>query len=400
MEDDVVRLRLEGRIDAYWSDHLSNVIAGELSKGNYFIRLDMAGVNYISSAGIRIFVNYYKKIKDLNGVFAIENLSDQVAEIFRMAGLLKVLTATSEKTVKTSQRKKEIISLEKFSCSYSAETADGMLDCNIIAGPEIMRHNKEITIYDEQFDRGRYGVGLGAIGDDFADCRNRFGEFIAVDGAAAYLPTDGTEKPDYNIKTGQLIPSLQVAYGLTFGGDFRYLVQFQAHRDMVGVTLENFFSELLNILSIRNAGIVMVAESAGLVGAALRRSPFVKTDNLFSFPGVRDNVNFTTERDHVHKMAVITGVICRDKEDMNDILRPISQNSDIYTHLHAGIFPFVPLKKDIKDISELTDELFRNHELETILHLMGDDREVVGIGQSEVVQGYCRIGEIGEIRKS
>ncbi|MFW5701840.1 MAG: anti-sigma factor antagonist, partial [Bacteroidota bacterium] len=82
-----------------------------------------------------------------------------------------------------------------------------------------------------------------------------------------------------------------------------------------------------------------------------------------------------------------------------NLLRPLGDDSGLYTHLHAGVFPFVPIKKDVSKISELTDELFRNHELEYILHLMADDRELVGVGQSEFVQGYIRIGEISEISK-
>src|SRR5436189_119142 len=57
-------------------------------------------------------------------------------------------------------------------------------------------------------------VGLGALGSDFGESQGRFGEFLAAAGAAAYLPTDGTNVPDYLVAAGSSVPEMQVCYAV------------------------------------------------------------------------------------------------------------------------------------------------------------------------------------------
>ena len=45
------------------------------------------------------------------------------------------------------------------------------------------------------FPESSLAIGLGAFGQGFAECHDRFGEFLAVAGAAAYQPTDGSNYP-------------------------------------------------------------------------------------------------------------------------------------------------------------------------------------------------------------
>src|SRR5262249_53250846 len=71
-----------------------------------------------------------------------------------------------------------------------------------------------------QFPEQALGLGLGALGNDFNDCKDRFGEFLAVGGAAAYLPTDGTGVPDYLVGRNAAVPDLQVCYAVTCEGSF------------------------------------------------------------------------------------------------------------------------------------------------------------------------------------
>ena len=65
-----------------------------------------------------------------------------------------------------------------------------------------------------------FGFGLGAFGHGFEDAQTRFGEFLAVGGSAAYLPTDGTNVPDFMVSSGKLVPEMNVLYGLRCEGGF------------------------------------------------------------------------------------------------------------------------------------------------------------------------------------
>src|SRR5262249_9891187 len=124
-----------------------------------------------------------------------------------------------------------------------------------------------------RFAPSTFGLGLGALGANFADCRGRFGEFLAVAGAAAYLPTDRAGVPDYLVSAGALVPELSVLYALVCEGGFSALVRFEASAERGRISLSNLVGEGLEIVDADVLGMVVVAESAGLVGAALRRSP-------------------------------------------------------------------------------------------------------------------------------
>src|SRR6202008_4715004 len=77
------------------------------------------------------------------------------------------------------------------------------------------------------FPLATFGLGLGAFGNSFEDTQTRFGEFLAVDGSAAYLPTDGTNVPDFIVSSGELVPEMSVLYGLRCEGGFTHLMRFE-----------------------------------------------------------------------------------------------------------------------------------------------------------------------------
>ena len=71
-------------------------------------------------------------------------------------------------------------------------------------------------------------MGLGAFGDTFAACQERFGEFLGIAGAVACQPADGTNFPDYMMSSGTLVPSLSLLYGLCCEGGFSRLMRFES----------------------------------------------------------------------------------------------------------------------------------------------------------------------------
>ena len=86
------RVFLEGRLDASWAGHLDDYLNGLVREGSHRLIVNMSGVQYLSSAGIRILVSQYKKIKKIGGLFVLEALSNQVAEVLSMIGMINMLT--------------------------------------------------------------------------------------------------------------------------------------------------------------------------------------------------------------------------------------------------------------------------------------------------------------------
>ena len=87
---EIVTLAITGRLDTTTAPNLESVV-NELSEDTKELIFDMSGVEYISSAGIRVLLGAYKKM-DLNqGKIRIEKANDIVREVFEMTGLLDML---------------------------------------------------------------------------------------------------------------------------------------------------------------------------------------------------------------------------------------------------------------------------------------------------------------------
>ena len=85
-----VTLEITGRLDTTTAPNLESVI-WDLSEDTKELVLDMSGVEYISSAGIRVLLGAYKKINSAQGKVRILNAGDMVREVFAMTGLEQML---------------------------------------------------------------------------------------------------------------------------------------------------------------------------------------------------------------------------------------------------------------------------------------------------------------------
>lgn len=79
-----------GRIDTITSQSLEKEINDEMGNFDSLI-LDLADLEYISSAGLRVLISTQKKLKSDDIPMAIKNVNDNVHEIFRMSGFDKIL---------------------------------------------------------------------------------------------------------------------------------------------------------------------------------------------------------------------------------------------------------------------------------------------------------------------
>ena len=79
-------ISLEGKLDTKSAPELDSIIKNE-TEGIADLRLEMDGVKYISSAGLRVLLNA-EKIMRKNGKILITGCNDNIMEIFEMTDLL------------------------------------------------------------------------------------------------------------------------------------------------------------------------------------------------------------------------------------------------------------------------------------------------------------------------
>ena len=92
-----------GRVDSNSSSSLETVLLGHASEARLLV--DLAGVEYISSAGLRVFLMLARKVKEGGGRLALCGMGSSVRQVFDLAGfttLFAVEPSTEQGLVRLS----------------------------------------------------------------------------------------------------------------------------------------------------------------------------------------------------------------------------------------------------------------------------------------------------------
>jgi anti-anti-sigma factor len=423
LRGETVELKVEGRLDGYWADHLAAAVDQEIRQGSHHIQLDLSQVAFLSSAGIGMLVRFYKDLKSIQGSFAVSNCSRNVLKVLELSKLVELLVAealpesllkkgSSESSTVETPVPKAIRQVERCGTIYEDYplARESKLECRRLGDAGLLERcgfDKE-HCRAMQFSDSTFAIGLGALGEHFEDCQGRLGEFIAAGGAVAYLPTDGTNVPDFLLAQGTTLPEVQVCYGIACHGTntqpFSRLIRFEAKKSGESVALSHLLESCLDLSDAEKIGIVMIAESAGLIGAALRRAPVMAASepNAFQFPRIRDWLSFTAERAYTKSVVLLAGIAVRGSADaLAPVIRPfpnaLSSGLPVAGHFHAAAFSYRPVQRGQIDLKASIKSLFEGQALEGVLHLLSDDRSLSGSGESELVRGACWIAPISHV---
>jgi anti-anti-sigma factor len=395
-----VDIEVTGRLDGYWCDHLTAALTDVIHEGGHHIRVDCAQVNFLSSAGVGVLTKFYRELSRINGSFQVVNPSQRVSTVLKMTRLDTLLiTPPAEAATPTTRepaRRIEAggVGLEVFDLDGRAH-----LTCRAIGSPAplVTGYFGEDQCCSFEPVAPALAVGVGAFGESFAECQARFGEMISVAGATAYQPGDGTNVADYLLVTGGDGSDIRLLYCLACDGRFSHLIRFDTIQHGTSVGLSRLIAGCMDAIEASALGVVIVAETSGLLGAALRHSPTTPPDDggFFSHPGVRTRLTFTAERVFRGSLALVAGVVRRgaglDRRG-EEQLRPVG--ADVLGHFHAAAFRFRPLRKGMIELNETVAGLFEPDQLLGVMHLLNDDRGAAGVGESEFVTGACWIGPI------
>lgn len=457
-------LKLKGRIDANWSLRLSEYINEVIRGGAYDIILDATEVDYISSAGVRVLLMSYKELNKLNGSFALYRSCENVKSIINMMGLSSLFDcskfeaemsgrpftddckSTSIDASKGLVAAGESATIKNPSASKHSAPNYGVVNGMSIdvafkkeysATVKISGNINKISSFSYSADDMRVmpaGVetiafGLGALGPGGAKALERAGEFISTGGFTAYMPSDGSKKPDYLIAGSGFIPQINYLYCASCKCSYSAAFSFKSALEAgTVVRLSDIIKTAHGVAGCDDILAVIIGETEGVVGVSLAVPPGVvekkhapARDNEvegvktsveeadqdsgdgseergpFEFPQIRDNFNITSEPAFGGHMAVCAGLSCiKPVLDKNtaEFLRPMAVTSNIYGHFHASIFEFTPLKKNCVDPAELMAALYEKGSPEAVFHLINDWRDINGAGETGFISGTCWIVKI------
>ena len=89
----ISEVRIDGVIDTLTASELEEVIDSLLKRQRYKIIIDLAGVDYISSAGWGIFISHIRDVRSNGGDITLANMIPNVYEIYELLEFDNVLPA-------------------------------------------------------------------------------------------------------------------------------------------------------------------------------------------------------------------------------------------------------------------------------------------------------------------
>lgn len=96
-EDGIDIITPIGEIDASSSIELDLTIAKSVGEGFTKVLVDCSALEYISSAGLGVFMSYIDEFKDKNLKMVLFGMNEKVANTFEILGLYDLLTIAHDK---------------------------------------------------------------------------------------------------------------------------------------------------------------------------------------------------------------------------------------------------------------------------------------------------------------
>jgi anti-anti-sigma factor len=405
-------VNLAGRLDGEAALQVADTLERLLREGRRSVVLDMSGVSYLSSPGTQALQQAHQDYASARGELRVASPSREAAEALALADLLPKLliqpgasdarSASGQPVEHTRDDWRVPTDLAPRGLyEVSSREPGAELSCHVHGRPDAgVRGWIESTDYDTfEFPEASFGLGIGALGEGRIEAGPRLGEIVAAGGAVAHLPTLGNQVPDFDLGLGGHAPKAVLVSGLICRGGFSLLQRFSGPSETEPVPLSDLAGASLDGIGRQTAGIVMVAEAAGLVGAWLRRSPGTILSRMqLDVQGVRDWLCTTPQPMHQGTTVLVAGVVSRRPDDaLAPRLRPVATGSDLFGHFHAVVFTYRPVPQRTVVLRALVTRLFTQQRVRGVLHLLGDDRGAAGSGQSSFRRGLCWAGPVTRV---
>ena len=404
-EGPTATVRLTGRLDGEGALQLAETLDRLLRDGRRSVVLDMSAVTYLSSPGTIVLQQAHQDYASARGELHVIAPSREAADALALADLLPKLLLSGPIDLPPDVTRDDwrIPAALATRGTYEVSTRDptAELTCRVHGGLDTsVRTWIDSSDYRSfEFPETTFGLGIGALTPTREQAAVRLGEIVAAAGAVAHLPTSGAQVPDFDVGLGGRAPKVQLVSGLACEGSFSLLKRFSSPAEGEPIPLSELAQVALEGASSETVGVVMVAETTGLVGAWLRRSPGVVLFSMYlDVQGIRDWLGTTPLPAHPGTTALVAGVVSRRPDPLlARHLRPVAPGTDLLGHFHAVAFSYRPVPQRTVGLRTLVTRLFAQQRVRGVLHLFGDDRGAAGAGESGFRRGLCWTGPITRV---
>jgi anti-sigma B factor antagonist len=85
-EDNLIVICLEGYLDFHTAPEFEDTIQAEIDAGRKQIIVDCQKLEYVSSAGLGVFMGFVEELRELGGDIKVCGLTSKVKDVFEMLG--------------------------------------------------------------------------------------------------------------------------------------------------------------------------------------------------------------------------------------------------------------------------------------------------------------------------
>jgi len=85
-KNDISVLHLSGFLDAHTVNKFENALQDLIKENRYKITVNLKDLDYISSAGLGVFMGFIEEIRENGGDIKLSNLSPKVYKVFDLLG--------------------------------------------------------------------------------------------------------------------------------------------------------------------------------------------------------------------------------------------------------------------------------------------------------------------------
>ncbi len=89
-------ISVSGRLDTSNYEIFADKLKDIIEKGKKFLILDLQGLEYISSSGLRVFLSTLKSIRAIEGDVVLCCLNDKIKSIFEVSGFISLFRVESK----------------------------------------------------------------------------------------------------------------------------------------------------------------------------------------------------------------------------------------------------------------------------------------------------------------
>lgn len=376
-------LALHGRIDGLTTPGIKRAFEQSAMRGIRLLAADMAQVSYMSSAGLRVILQTHWSMQQIGGRFVLLSLPQTVHEVLRISGMEPHLdiqedlhTLRSELDLTTAPAQPEVIELEGIRFErLKREGSTGKLfsigDPSKLYRGAYHRYDVVRLIQSEI----RFGAGVAALGDEYGDFHNLFGESVIVDHQFFSYPAVPRPSVDYSFHSGNTSHRINFLHGFGFSGDVCEVLRFDATD--APLSIESLLGAASQLIPDALVGVVLLAVSGGVLGMHLKQSPVLEKNpgerEIFGYDTFADWMAFPIEEEEINKTLVATGVVCHPPASSGTPFRNLFPGEETI-HLHGAIFSNGLWSVEPAHFEQELSRVMKEFEVERVLHLLPASR--------------------------